>query len=121
MSIRRSILLADDEPGMRDLFRFVLEPLGFEVVTAKDGLDAVECFTQRSFDLVVLDMHMPRLNGAEALRRIRALSAGQRILIVSSRADPERDTGPDIDCLFKPIGLDELLAAIERALAKEPS
>jgi CheY-like chemotaxis protein len=83
----RSILVADDEQGIRDLLHFVLEPLGFEVVTVSDGVDAVEEIKRRAFDLIILDVHMPALSGPDALKIIRELRPSQRVLVVSSGSD----------------------------------
>lgn len=118
----RSILVADDEPGFRDLFRFTFEPLGFEVFTVADGVEALAAVEQRAFDLVVLDVHMPRMGGPEAFARLRETRPDQRILVISSSSDPARSfetaavTAGAADCLFKPMDLDELIAAVEKAL-----
>ena len=119
-----SILVADDEAGFRDLFRFALEPLGYEVVAVSDGVEAIERLSQRPFDLVVLDVHMPRMAGPETLRRIRGLYPEQRVIIISSGSDPDQafesqamSLGASL-CLFKPVDFDELLAAIERTLGE---
>lgn len=120
---RASILVADDEPGFRDLFRFTFEPLGFEVVTVANGVEAVDAAAQRAFDLVVLDVHMPKMGGPEVFERLRQINPAQRILVISSSSDPSRAfetaaaTEGSADCLFKPMDLDELIAAVERALA----
>ena len=118
----KSILLADDEPGFRDLFRFIFEPLGFEVVAVEDGRQALEMIQQRSFDLVVLDVHMPRMGGPEAFQRLREVRPDQKIIVVSSSSDPtcsfetEAVRAEASDCLYNPMEFDELVAAIRRAL-----
>mgnify|MGYP003576474321 FL=1 len=118
----KSILVADDEQGIRDLLRFTLEPLGFEVSTASDGWEALEAVRARSFDLVLLDVHMPRMSGPEVLEKIRELRPAQKVLVVSSSSDASlafeqrvAEYGASA-CLFKPVELDELLGSIERAL-----
>ncbi|OGQ89254.1 MAG: hypothetical protein A2289_07830 [Deltaproteobacteria bacterium RIFOXYA12_FULL_58_15] len=118
----KSILLADDEQGFRDLFHFIFEPLGYEVVTVRDGQEALDAVRGRHFDLVILDVHMPRMGGPEALSALREIRPDQRIIIVSSRFDPTASfeieavrTGVS-DCLFKPMEIDELIAAVEKAL-----
>jgi CheY-like chemotaxis protein len=118
MTNRGKILVVDDEVGFRDLYRYTLEPLGFEVVTANDGLDAVDLVAQEPFDLVILDVHMPRMRGPEALEKIRQLRPRQKVVIVSSSSDPTyafenaaRKKGA-LTCLFKPIDIDELIGII---------
>jgi CheY-like chemotaxis protein len=119
----RSIVVADDELGFRELFRFTFEPLGFEVVTAADGIEALDVVRERAFDLVILDVHMPRMGGPEAFAQVRQIRPDQRILIVSSSSDPTNSFERAVlqagaaDCLFKPMDLDELIAAVEKALA----
>jgi CheY-like chemotaxis protein len=120
----KSILVADDEQGIRDLLRFTLEPLGFEVITAADGWEALEAVRERSFDLVLLDVHMPRLTGPEVLEKIRELRPAQKVLVVSSSSDASLAFEQRVAeygataCLFKPVELDELLGSIERALGE---
>ena len=117
-----SILLADDEQGFRDLFHFIFEPLGYEVVTVEDGKQALDAIQGRPFDLVVLGVHMPRMGGPEALAALREIRPDQRVIIVSSRFDPtasfeiEAVRSGVADCLFKPMEIDELIAAVEKAL-----
>ena len=64
------ILIADDEPNLRLLYQSELESDGYEVVTAQDGKEAVAKVEAEEFDLVVLDIRMPGLDGVEALGRI---------------------------------------------------
>ncbi|MBI2375501.1 MAG: response regulator [Deltaproteobacteria bacterium] len=124
LAVRGRILVADDELGFRDLFRFTLEPLGYEIVAVADGLEALEQLQKRTFELVVLDVHMPRMGGPEALARIRAVRPRQRVIILSSSSDASRafeDQAAAFGasaCLFKPVELEELIGAIERAVAE---
>lgn len=122
--MNETILVADDEPGLRDFFTFVLEPLGYKLVCAADGWEALQAFEQHRFDLVILDVHMPHLHGPAALRRIREISPGVPVIMTSSGSDLSRqfedseDQAALSDYLHKPIELDELLQAIERALGR---
>ena len=115
----RSILIADDEAGFRDLFASILEPLGFEVVTVSDGTQALAQVAMRAFDLVVLDEHMPRLNGLDALDQIHRLVPDLPVLMMSgSGEDPENFECEALArgaacCLFKPTELPVLINAVE--------
>lgn len=118
----KKILAVDDEAGLRDLYLFLLEPLGFEVTTAYDGLNALELIQKQKFDLIILDVHMPRMAGPEVLLKICELYPSQKVLIVSSGSDytqsfenMARERGA-IECLFKPIDMDELIKSINSAL-----
>jgi CheY-like chemotaxis protein len=117
----RSILVADDEPGLRDLCHFALEPLGYEVLTVADGLEAVEEIRRRPFDVVVLDVHMPNMGGPQAFEEIRRIRPDQRFVVVTSNSDFEgvfekRVVGQGVCCLHKPISLDELTQALQSVL-----
>ena len=113
------ILVADDELGFRELFASTLEPLGFEVVTVSDGAQALAQVAMRAFDLVVLDEHMPRLNGLDALEQIQRLIPGLPVLMMSgSNDDPEKFENEALAlgaacCLFKPTELPVLIHAVE--------
>jgi len=118
----RSILFADDELGFRDLFRFIFEPLGFEVVVVGNGLEALEMIRRRSFNLVVLDVNMPRMGGPETLTRLREIQPDQRVMVVCSGFDPTNRIETEAlragaaSYLHKPIEVDELVAAVNKAL-----
>ncbi len=121
----KSILVADDELGFRDLFSFCIAPLGYDVVAVCDGVEALEAIKARPFDLVVLDVHMPRMGGPEALAKIRELRRDQRVIVLSSSSDANhrfensaRELGARA-CLFKPVELDELVATIEHAMGDD--
>jgi two-component system cell cycle sensor histidine kinase/response regulator CckA len=79
------VLLADDEEDVRGVVRAMLETLGYEVIEARDGLDAVEIFRQRGseIDLVILDLVMPRLTGEAALEQMRRISPAVPAVLIS--------------------------------------
>ena len=72
------ILLVDDEQSVQTLLTYPLRKDGYEVVSAQDGREALDRFAEQRFDLVVLDIMMPRLDGIEVCRRLRALAARSR-------------------------------------------
>lgn len=120
-----SILVADDEPGFRDLFSFALQPLGYRVTGVGDGAEAVAQAAMRPFDLVVLDHHMPRLSGLEALKQLKALMPQLKVMVVSGSADDRQLLEAEVlaagavCCLFKPLELASLIQAVELQLRKE--
>jgi CheY-like chemotaxis protein len=79
------VLLADDEPDVRAVVGAMLQSLGYEVIEACDGQEAVEIFRQRAaeIDLVILDLVMPRLTGEAALEQMRKLAPAVRAILVS--------------------------------------
>jgi CheY-like chemotaxis protein/anti-sigma regulatory factor (Ser/Thr protein kinase) len=78
-----TILAADDEPGLLELMREVLESKGHTVVTARDGLEALDRLAERRFDLVLTDIGMPRMDGLELLDRIRRLPHPPRVAVLT--------------------------------------
>jgi two-component system alkaline phosphatase synthesis response regulator PhoP len=86
------ILIADDEPDLRDMVKYNLENQGFEVVVAKDGDEAIEVALSERPHLIVLDIRMPGLSGFEVARRIRRNEAiATTPIIVLTALDQEHD------------------------------
>ncbi len=78
------VLVVDDDPTLRDTLRMLLVQHGCTVETAHDGLDACErCERDAAFDLVLLDMMMPRMNGYQTFKRLREIAPHLRVLIIS--------------------------------------
>jgi two-component system, OmpR family, response regulator MprA len=116
------VLVADDDPDVREAVETALELEGHRVMTASDGLAALKRLGQTEFDAVVLDVLMPNLDGFEVCRRLRAAGNRTPILILTAR-DSEEDTirGLDLgadDYLVKPFGLGELLARVRALLRR---
>ena len=112
------VLVADDEPGIRDFARRVLERTGFEVIVAEDGLEAVEHVRahQQELRLVLLDLTMPRLGGEEALSGMRTLGFVGPVIQWSGYALQEVAPDPRTPFLRKPFSADELLAVVGKVL-----
>ncbi|MEZ4459824.1 MAG: response regulator transcription factor [bacterium] len=115
------ILVVDDDPHIREVLSFALEQVHHEVVEATNGLEAVAAAASREFDLIVLDVMMPELDGTEACRRIRAQS-NVPIIMLSSRDDEfDRVLGLEIgadDYVTKPFSPRELVARVKAHLRR---
>jgi len=116
-----SVLVVDDEDGIRDMVRFLLEPMGYAVSSAVDGADAVQKVEKEKFDIILLDVHMPRMRGPETLEKIREIYPSQIVIIFSSSSDPyyvfeagAKQKGA-FDCIYKPFELHDLLSVINSA------
>ncbi len=86
-------LVADDEPGIRNMAAAVLESAGLTVITAHDGLDAVRKFeaNQTAIDVVVLDLTMPGMDGIEVLQHIMRLTSTVKVVLSSGYNEQEID------------------------------
>jgi signal transduction histidine kinase/DNA-binding LytR/AlgR family response regulator len=119
---QRRLLIAEDQPENRLLLRRILAPLGFELREACDGLEAIEAFRAWQPDLVWMDIRMPRMDGLEATRRIRALPGGHKVRIVALTAhalEEERARIMAVGCddfIRKPYRDAELFEALSRHL-----
>ena len=80
------VLIADDQQDNRDFLRELLVSIGMTVWEAPDGVEAIDQFQTRSPDLVLMDLRMPRMNGVEAIRRIRALPGGDAVKVIGLSA-----------------------------------
>jgi CheY-like chemotaxis protein/anti-sigma regulatory factor (Ser/Thr protein kinase) len=117
------ILVVDDHPVNREVARIMLQAFGCEVIEVCDGVEAVEAVQAEVFDLVLMDVRMPRMDGLEATRRIRALSgpAGE-LAVVAMTADamPEdvvRCLAAGMNAhMAKPVNQAGLFDAVHRAL-----
>jgi len=83
------ILVVDDDRATRHVLTSVLEQAGFEVSGAKDGVDALAKLARRRFDLMLLDVWMPRMNGLDLLTRLRARKRRPRVIVMTSDDTPE--------------------------------
>ena len=115
------ILVVDDEAGLRKVVRDALEQAGHEVETAGDGEEALSLFAERSFDLIVTDLAMPRRDGLDLVREVRKSSAVP-ILVLTVRGDEREkvrllDGGAD-DYVTKPFGVAELVARARALLRR---
>ncbi|SDJ98974.1 two-component system, OmpR family, response regulator MprA [Nonomuraea maritima] len=122
MSEAVRLLVVDDEPALREALQSSLEFEGYKVVTAADGHQALEALAAESYDAVLLDVMMPRLDGLTACRRLRSAGNNVPVLMLTARdAVGDRVSGLDAgadDYLVKPFELDELLARVRALLRR---
>ena len=118
----KKVLVADDKPAGRELVRTVLENSGYEVFEASDGPEAVDQAQRLQPDLIILDIHMPGLDGfgvIEKLRRLKQFAATPIIALTASAmmGDRERAMAAGFTgYITKPIRLEALRAEVERLL-----
>ncbi|MDR3310403.1 MAG: response regulator transcription factor [Oscillospiraceae bacterium] len=118
------ILVVDDEPLLVKGIKFNLQNEGYEVDTAGDGLSAVRLARSGGYDLVILDLMMPRLGGLEACQRIREFSTVPVIMLTARSEDSDKilgfESGAD-DYITKPFNIIELRARIRALLRRSGS
>ena len=116
------ILVVEDDPLIQDVVKMFLMHSGFEVVTANDGVSALLLTHQAPPDLMLLDMGLPKLDGWQVARRLRASSTTRHIPIIALTAfamedDQRRAIGAGCDAFeAKPIDFEKLLATITTLL-----
>ena len=114
------MLVADDEPGVRELVSEVLASVGYRTVLAVDGSEAFERFAERvgDFDAILLDLTMPRMGGLEALGAIRALDRKMPVLLMSGN-EPQGDEGEAGASAYlrKPFTNEDLVETLGRVIA----
>jgi two-component system response regulator MprA len=116
------VLVVEDEPALADGLRTALSLEGYEVEVAPNGMEALEALAVRPADAILLDVLMPRLDGVEVCRRLRAARNPVAILMLTARAEIENrveglDAGAD-DYVVKPFALDELFARLRALLRR---
>jgi len=123
-SVHRSalkILVAEDEQILRNLIRLMFMQQAHQVVIVANGREAIAAWEQGAFDIILLDVRMPEMDGLEAVRRIRKLEQARglpRIPVIALTAHTRQEdlegfiqAGMD-DCISKPIAIEELFARI---------
>ena len=115
------ILLVDDEQSIQTLLSYPLRKDGYEVVQATDGRQALDRFAEQPFDLVVLDVMLPQLDGLEVCRRLRARSAVPIIMLTAKSEEIDKVVGLELgadDYITKPFSMREFRSRIKAALRR---
>ena len=116
-----TILLVDDEDAIQKLLTYPLERDGFRVVQARDGEEALERFEQHDVDLVVLDVMLPRLDGLEVCKRLRARSFVPIIMLTARDDELDKVLGLELgadDYITKPFSIREFRSRVRALLRR---
>ena len=117
----KRVLIVDDEPRYLRLLEANLRTEGYTVVSAADGLQAIDAFSGQPVDLILLDIMMPRLDGFATCQRIREFSNVPIIMLTAKGEEQDRVKGLDLgadDYLVKPFSATELLARVRAVLRR---
>jgi len=123
--LARRILIVDDEPGVRKVCRSFFKHEGFDCEEAVDGQDALRLLNEKAFDVIVLDIEMPRMSGTEVLRRLRLSHVGGNIKVIMMSGGIGADDLSKLlamganDYLTKPLSHIELIARVKSALLRK--
>jgi DNA-binding response OmpR family regulator len=115
------ILLVDDEQSIQTLLSYPLRRDGYEVVQATDGREALDRFDEQPFDLVVLDVMLPRIDGLEVCRRLRSRSSVPIIMLTARSEEIDKVVGLELgadDYITKPFSLREFSSRVKAALRR---
>jgi two-component system cell cycle sensor histidine kinase/response regulator CckA len=119
-----TILIIDDEEGIREMLTDSLEDLGYAVASCKDGVEAVDFYRahQTEVGIVILDMTMPRMSGAECFTQLQAINPAVKV-IVSTGGSFDQDVRQMrkqgvLHFIPKPVSVDDIVALIDQILAE---
>lgn len=120
---RPTVLVVDDDPSITKLMHRIITPLGCHVITAGTGIEGLETVSRHPVDLVLLDLKMPQMNGAEFIARLRQQREQTPVIIVSGYPDSELMAeamrfGP-LMLIKKPVVKHELISVVRMALNRQ--
>jgi len=117
-----SILVVDDEPGIREFLKIMLEREGYEVSCAADGGEAINFFKEQKYDVVLADIKMPKVDGFGVLARIKEISPETSVIMITAFASFESAVKSmkegAYDYIAKPFNVDEVKMTVKNALQK---
>ena len=116
------ILIADDEDDLRTLLRHILTAQGYQITSAMDGEEAIELLKREKFDVALLDIQMPNINGIEVLKYIKEHCPHTKAVMLTGYADLKhameaKEFGAR-DFIGKPYKFEDVLSTIEHILAE---
>lgn len=116
------ILVVDDEPVIRSLFQDILKDHGHTVEAVCNGQEAVDIIREKKFDMAFMDVHMPVLNGLEALIKMKQVQPDLSIVMMDSFPDQlaqEAEKRGAITCMHKPFHINEVTDLITKEAEKQ--
>ncbi len=116
----KTILIVDDTAVIRNLLTELLESDGYDIVCANDGVEALDVIKSKQVDLVFCDIHMPRRNGLDTLKKSREIRPDLLFVMTDSLPDEMAKAAQSIGaitCISKPFDLDEIRSSVRQAEA----
>ena len=122
MARLKKILVVDDEVGIRKLLFDALSREGFTVTLAKDGQDSLDQMQNRRFDLLITDINMPRLDGIELLKKMKATGRKEKVIVMTGNTANQSlivgDMPPVFTLLEKPFQINNFLDVVASAFTR---
>jgi DNA-binding NtrC family response regulator len=124
MNDEPTVLVVDDNEDLLETFALILKRRGFFVDTAENGESAVDKFKEHNYDVTLMDIVMPKMNGVEAFRKIREMHPAASVILMTAYSEEEliqmaRDEGAH-HVVHKPIRIDQLIEMIKEAATSQP-
>lgn len=124
MNDKMTILVVDDNEDLLETFAIILKRRGYEVQTACDGFAAVDKFKEQNFDITLMDIVMPEMNGVDAFKKIREIQPDASIILMTAYSDEDliqsaMDEGVTL-IIQKPIHIDKLIKMIDEQASSQP-
>ena len=120
MSSKVSILIVDDDVGVCQTLADILEAKGYQVDTATDGFQAIEKAREAAFDVALMDMKMPGMNGVETYRKMKKSELKTKVIMITAYALEEliREAYVEgiVGVMHKPLEVDKLIESINNAI-----
>jgi len=119
-----SVLVVDDNADLLDTFSLILRRRGYDVDTATDGVSALDKFKTHRYDITLMDIVMPRMNGVEAFRKIRQINPEARVILMTAYFEDEQirmalDEGA-YSAVHKPVDVAQLMGLLKEATLRPP-
>jgi two-component system, NtrC family, response regulator HydG len=119
MEKKASILVVDDDRGTTETLSDILEEIGYEVSTANDGYQAIEMIKERSFDVALMDIKMPGINGVETFKRAAQINPNTRVIMMTAYSledlVQEALAGGAFGVMYKPLNMEKVIEFVDRA------
>lgn len=119
------VMVVDDNDGVREALSRIMALLGFEVAQASNGMEALALFSQRGFELILTDLHMPGMDGLNLASRIKCESPATPVVLVTGSmkgsVEKRMEDRPVDAVVYKPFRVEELLDAVRSFTGVESS
>ena len=124
MKNKPTILVVDDNQDLLETFAMILKRRGYHVQTASDGLSAINKFKEQDFDVTLMDIVMPEMNGVDAFKKIKEIQPGAPIILMTAYSDEDLIENAKNEgarrIIHKPIHIDQLIDLINETAGSQP-